>query len=218
MELLFTVAALAMVAACALPALAGSPARSQLAQCLNNLRQIGRAMQMFSGEHGNQLSWRTPAQDGGEYLNTTRPGNAWVEYAFLSNQVVTPRILACPADTGVRVASQWPEYTSPPFRNNAISYPVNLHAAGEQPTAPLATDHNLRVQADGPCGLANVNNTWAFNPSNPQAGWTNTVHGLQGNIVQVDGSVATTSSETLRKAFANSQGGDQSSVHILGAR
>jgi len=111
LELAAAIIGLTLLCAVALPLLGVTRADSDRVACLNNLRQMGRAAQMWASDHTLQFPWRTSISDGGEFIPTPgstagqpRPGNAWAEYAFMSNEVVTPRILACPADTGVKVA------------------------------------------------------------------------------------------------------------------
>lgn len=52
----------------------------------------------------------------------------------------------------------------------------------------------------------------------PNLGWTNAVHGRQGNVVLMDGSVSTTSSEELREAFKRSEDENGTAVHLIRAR
>lgn len=220
-ELLACVAALALLAALALPALATTSSRSHVVQCLNNLRLVGRGVQMWAAEHTDQVPWRTAGSQGGEYTGSLRLGIAWGEFALLSNQLATPRILACPADVGVNVASAWtgPDtYTAIQFRANATSYFLNLHTLSELPLAPLCGDRNIRTFASGPCGLTSVNNVASVDSLDPNLGWTNAVHGLAGNIVTMDGSAVTTTSTELRAAFARSEDENGSPIHLLRAR
>jgi hypothetical protein len=218
-ELLACLAALASLAALALPALAATQSHSQLVQCLNNLRLIGRGVQMWGSDHGNQVSWRTAVLDGGSY-QTPKTGAAWFEYAHFSNELATPRILACPAD-GANVSREWSGpggYTTSSIlgRAAATSYSLNLEARSEDPLAPVCTDRNIRFTPGATACSAGVNNADAINLIFPFVGWTNSVHGRFGNIVTIDGSTATTTSEELGGAIRRSE--DNSQVHFLRAR
>ncbi len=146
-ELLACFACVVVLGALAMPALATGQSRSQLAQCLNNLWLIGRAVQMWGMEHGELVPWRVPEADGGTY-RPAKAGNAFVEFAWMSNQLATPRILACPADADAIVASEFlgPNgyLTSVNFRQRATSYFVNLHALVDQPLSRVFGDRNLR--------------------------------------------------------------------------
>ena len=75
--------------------LASAQSRGHVAQCLNNLRQMGRAVHVWAGDYQNQPPWRTLQQDGGLMPAVgTRAGNAWSDLVIMSNALVTPRILS----------------------------------------------------------------------------------------------------------------------------
>jgi len=222
LELLAVLGGVFLLLALAAPALCSGRAGSQTAACLNNLRQLGRAVQMWGADHGNEPPWVTSTIDGGEFITLpgssnggARPGLTWGEFAFMSNQIVTPRLLACPADAGVLVARDFPEYTSTIFRNRATSYFVNLHTTFEFQRGPLFGDRNVRFFVVGGCALG-PNNTVGVFTSIPNVVWTNAVHGVQGNLVQVDGSVNVTTSEEMRRAFGRTAASD--GAHLLSPR
>ena len=216
-ELCACLAAGALLVLLALPALATSQSRGQLAQCLNNLRQMGRAVHVWGGDFQNQPPWRTLVNDGGLMpASGSRPGNAWFDLAYMSNALVTPRILACPSDKGVIVARDFSELLSAPFRNNGISYILNLESVAEYPQGVLFSDRNIRFTAGATTCSARVNNAVSFFllPT-PNDGWTNDIHGLSGNIVVMDGSVSETSSDQLRAAMRKSRDDNGQYVHLL---
>lgn len=55
MELLVVIAVIAILAALLLPALAQAKEKSRRTQCLNNLKQIATAIQLYADDHGDQL-------------------------------------------------------------------------------------------------------------------------------------------------------------------
>jgi hypothetical protein len=217
--------ALAVLTAVTLPALATSRSRSDVAQCLNNLRLVGRALQMWGASYREQPPWQTLTSQGGTLPepNSVKPGNAWFEFTAISNELATPRILACPADVGVKEAMEFSinpigGYMHTSYRALATSYNLNLHALSESPRVLLFSDRNIKF--DGPffnCSTRVANGeTIIFSPSSNVA-WTNNIHGLTGNIVRMDGSVSETSSTDLRAASAGSPI-DNGQSHMLRAR
>ncbi len=56
-ELLVVLATLALLAAVVLPALAKSGDNSARTVCLNNLRQMGTALNLYTGENQDYLPW-----------------------------------------------------------------------------------------------------------------------------------------------------------------
>jgi hypothetical protein len=97
-ELCATIAALFLLAAVALPVLAQPFSRSQRLQCLNNLRQIGQAFQVWGNDHGDDFPFFVSPSQGG-VQGTPEASRAYYQLAALSNQLSSPRILACPSDS-----------------------------------------------------------------------------------------------------------------------
>jgi hypothetical protein len=222
-ELLATVVALVLLGALAAPLLGGTRAAGKEISCFNNLRQIGRGVNTWGAEHEGRPPWLTFQSEGGSRPNTgVGAGNAWFQYLVLSNQLGTPRILACPADTTVRGANSWGEFASASFRGNAASYSIGLHATPDDPRALVAADYNLRVSGVGTsCGPAAINNV-AFlqivGLPDPNIGWTNGLHYPFGHLLKNDGSVELTTSRRLAASLAEEGLGDSSNIHLLRAR
>ncbi len=201
-ELAATITALALLCALAAPLLGTTRSDSEQAACFNNLRQMGRAVRQWGDDHGERPPWMTPVSEGGLLSSWTRPGNAWHDYAILSNQLVTPKILACPADKNVKVARDWGEFTGIFFRGNSVSYPIWLHCPPERPRAIITADGNVPFGPGGGCRF-NVNNVNSLRLSpvpDPNIRWTNRIHGPAGHILKNDGSVEFTTSSGLRTA------------------
>lgn len=99
LELVALLAALALLAAAVLPALAGNRIRSDRVLCANNLRQISMALQQWGNDHSDQPPWEVLPADGGTYAHALSP-NVWYHFAWISNELASPRILFCPTDTG----------------------------------------------------------------------------------------------------------------------
>jgi type II secretory pathway pseudopilin PulG len=222
-ELLATLVALGLLAALAAPLMGTTRAAGKEISCFNNLRQIGRAVHAWAGEHDGRAPWLTFQSDGGTRPNTgVASGNAWFQYLALSNQLGTPRILACPADTTVRAANSWGKFAGPGFRANGVSYSIGLHATPDNPRALLAADYNLRVSGVGTsCGPAGMNNVAFLQITglpDPNIGWTNGLHFPFGHLLKNDGSVELTTSRRLAASLAEEGVGDNSNIHLLRAR
>jgi hypothetical protein len=226
-DLLAAGAAMVLLALAIAPALATNKSDSERLLCFNNLRLIGRAVQMWAGDHHQQTPQRTSVNDGGMMPVTgTRPGQPWFEFLGISNQLGTPKILACPNDIGVRRATDFGSSSASGlinsfFRNNAVSYVVGLEAVGDAPRSWLSGDRNLGgINLGASACSASVNNAIGIgtSPSIPVA-WTNgAVHGEFGHVLLMDGSVEFTSSPQLKALLIPPQAEDNGSIHFLRPR
>ncbi len=54
-ELLVVIAIIAILAALLLPVLAAAKEKGRRTKCINNLKQVGLALQLYADEHGDQL-------------------------------------------------------------------------------------------------------------------------------------------------------------------
>lgn len=205
LELLAVLAVVGLLAVLTLPLLAASRPNANQAVCFNNLRQIGRAWQMWGNDHDDRRPWEVSVANGGTKSHVVG-GNAWIQYDWISNELVTPKILVCPNDkhVGLKVASNWGNqaanggFISAAYRGNSISHSIGLHAQIEDPQAPLGMDGNLRVDvAFSGCNFISIPVAMAIQPWSNQSAWTNSLgsDGF-GNVLLSDGRVlATTTAE-----------------------
>jgi prepilin-type processing-associated H-X9-DG protein len=219
-ELLVVVIAMAMLAVVVLPVFAQGKPRGQQALCLNNLRLIGQAILVFDIEHGQTDPWRIPDSE------TSAPplkNNAWYHFYLLSNELQTPKILACPSDNTKRAT----DFSFSPdggllhqtYQNRAISYFLGLDSFFTSPDSILSGDRNIQLaRFGGGCssGINPVGEIFSFGQS-PTA-WIKGIHGTSGNILFHDGRVEELSTTGLNRAFSFSfrnYSDDNGSSHLL---
>jgi prepilin-type N-terminal cleavage/methylation domain-containing protein/prepilin-type processing-associated H-X9-DG protein len=179
-EMLVVCAIIGILAALLLPVLNGGQRRAQRIVCENSLRQTGIAFHVFSNDHTGRFPMDVSTNEGGsmEYIQSGyRAGKifytAFRTFQVLSNELVRPDILACPAD----LRRGAPDFTS--LQNSNISYFIGASGTFDKPTSLLAGDRNLMTNA-------------FENPTILQIGpeshlsWSWEMHRLQGNVVFAD--------------------------------
>jgi len=95
----------------------------------------------------------------------------------MSNELIAPVVLTCPADTRRRVAN-WTNLTE-----SNISYFIGLDARDNEPQSLLSGDRNLETN-----GIAVGSGLFVLTTNTP-VGWTKDIHQNAGNICLGDGSV-----------------------------
>src|SRR6266516_70804 len=93
-ELLVVIAIIGILAAMLLPALAKAKERGKRIACVSNLRQLGLALRMWSDDNESRFPWRVPASEGG----SQGLPEAWMHFAVISNDIVTPKVFRCNSD------------------------------------------------------------------------------------------------------------------------
>jgi type II secretory pathway pseudopilin PulG len=222
-ELLAVCAALLLLALAAAPAaVSGKPDAERLI-CFNNLRLIGRAVQEWAADFKQETPWRTLVSDGGTRPDIgNKPGVAWNEFSFLSNQLVTPKILTCPSDAGVIRARDFNIFRQASYRQNALSYTISLDGTADLPRGWLSSDRNLRPDSYGAttcsAGVTDAGSV-SLDGIGPAARWTNgAVHGQFGHMLLLDGTVEFTSTARWRELLGASATDYQNYRHFLKAR
>lgn len=183
LELLCVIAIISILASLLLPALSQGSARAKRLQCLNNLRQTGLAFHMFAHDHNGDFPMAVPEQLGGSLEFAQRASRLQGEFFFafrcfqtLSNDLVTPRLLVCPAD------NRLPAANFGALRNDNLSYFVGLKADYRKPNTILAGDRNITNDQ------ARAVTVLQLGPNHFLC-WTHDLHQFKGNLLLADGSV-----------------------------
>src|SRR5438067_1293605 len=153
-ELLVVIAIIAILAGMLLPALAKAKAKAQRIKCTSSLKNVGLAFRIFSTDNGDRFPMQVSTNDGGsaEYAvstGTTYPNDIWRNFAAVSNELSTPKIITCPSDGKVTEANSWQQTgvvakNVTPFNNNKyLSYFICFDAQETAPQAFLAGDRNM---------------------------------------------------------------------------
>jgi len=98
------VAILSTSSAMLLPAMSQPKSRAQMINCSNNMKQIGLAFKVWAIDHNDQFPFNVKTNAGGtlELCNRDQNGfelNPLAHLLVISNELSTPKILTCPADT-----------------------------------------------------------------------------------------------------------------------
>ncbi len=219
LELIFVITTVAVLAALALPSLAGNWPRFARVHCLSNLRSVGQGFHIWASEHGEENPWRVPAAEGGTHPQSFPMGNnAYAHFMVLSNVLESPRVLVCPADSDRVIARTWGlepgGFLNTSYRNRALSFLVGVHALPTQTDSVLSGDRTIRFSGRGTCslGLASVPAVYANDSS---VGFASTNHAGQGNLLFNDGRVEQTTSAQMSAAVRNNANLDNGAAHFL---
>jgi len=190
-ELLVVIAIVAVLASLLLPVIAKAKTKALRVNCASNLRQVGVAFRGFSSDHNNLFPMQVPARSGGS-LEAVQSGHTWRHYQVMSNLLVNPALLVCPADK-LKFPTNWAGLS-----NSNLSYFVSVDALADRSSHLLSGDRNItnhNPTAAGPGVLT----------TNSQIGWTRDLHLDNGNILFADGHVETLDDERLQKAMLRHQ-------------
>ena len=202
-ELLVVIAIIAILAALLLPALSRAKAKAQRIACVSNLKQLGIAFTSWADDHGGRYPSTVDAADGGSKTRT----EAWMHFATLADELVTPKVLVCPSDAAKQRAL---DFSSQPqgfltLKDAALSYALGTGVSSDKPGMHLAADRNLIGTKDGEgCGPSAVYGVITQLDSRENPRWDDTLHRNAGNMLLADGSAHQFSQTALVNAMAAS--------------
>ena len=178
--------------------------KSSRINCVNNLKQTALAFRVWEGDNGDNYPMKF-ALTNSEAMKLIGSGNAYILWQTMSNELSTPKVLLCPADTEHQAANNF----STGFSDANISYFIGLDANGANPQTMLIGDDNLAVSGTPvKPGILNL-------ATNSPVTWTAARHNFAGNIALADGSVQQITSAGLTAAVADSATTNQPVVRLV---
>jgi competence protein ComGC len=192
-EVLVVLLAMALLVALLLPALALTKHKRSHLSCASQLKEISLAYRIWEGDNGNLYPMSVSVTNGGA-MELARTGDAAIIFQVMSNELSTPKILLCPADTDHSLATNF----SVRFSAKNISYFANLDASEANPQLLLSGDDNFEI------GGVPVKSGVLELPTNTLISWSGTRHKFVGNVCLTDGSVQQLTISGLQQAFQSS--------------
>ena len=178
-EILVTIACVVVVAAVLLPALARSRARSLRISCIGNMKQIGLSFKVWAIDHNDHFPMQVSVASGGT-MELAASGAVFPHFQVLSNELSTPKILLCGADTRRRCPTN---FTSD-LTDGHLSYFLNIDSDDGGGPSLLSGDRNITNRATAGSRLVNLTKGTTI-------AWTEELHSEQGNLCFWDSSVHT---------------------------
>lgn len=207
-ELLCTVAIIAIVLALLMPVLQGAFARARRTVCSNNLENMGVAFSSWAHDHNDLLPMQVSINQGGtrEFAEAAASNpnvsSTYRHFKVLSNELSVAKILRCPADR-----QRTPAENFASLDNTNVSYWINAGAAFGRTDSPIAGDRNVRTSG---------RTEWTFvqfSASNAVE-FTAELHGNRGNVLFGDGHVSLLDGSKLPFAFSGGAGTDDITLSL----
>ena len=210
-DLTIVLACVTLISAMGLSVLGDNRERSERVVCVNNLRQIGRAYNMWANDHGGENPFWTHYNNGGAFYPASSPpppsgvynipgvgmlpatlrNNAWFQFLFINQELRTPAVLVCPSDQTKLRAQEFSTdrskgFASSTYMDRATSYFVGFHAVNQNPSSLLSGDRTLRADGQNGSCPANVGSVSVIVST---SGWVSGLHNAGGNLLLNDGRV-----------------------------
>ena len=187
-DVLIVVATLVLLIFVLLPLLAGRPVRATRIHCVLNLKQVGLAFRIWSNDNNDQFPWMISTNGG--TLKFAESTNVYLHFRAASNELGSPKILACPKDSGKTPAKDFNK-----FDNRNLSYFIGLDSDESKPQMILSGDRSLTTN-----GTALSSGVFTLTAGDT-LGWTPASHNNAGNVGLSDGSVLQVSTAALQKQW-----------------
>ena len=184
------IAALLIIAAVLLPALAAAKKRSSRIPCVSNLKQIGVAYRVWSGDNDDKYPMQVSVTNGG-VMESIATGNVAACFQVMSNTLTSPKLLICPEDTKSILATNF----GPGFNNSNVSYFVGLDADQTNSQMLLSGDDNFEI--GGVPVKSGLLQLW----TNAPIAWTKARHESGNYILLADDSVQQLTTDGLQQAL-----------------
>lgn len=186
LEVCVVLVLLALLVVAVLSALSRTSQRPAGIICMNNLKQTGLSFRLWSNDHGDQFPWAS-TNSAGTFALANSP-QVFRHFLAVSNELVSPKILACPTDTAQKRVTDFTK-----FSNANLSYFVALDADQTKPNRLLSGDRNI-IGGNLSNGFLRL-----LNPSQNDANWTSAMHNNYGNVGLADGSATQANPRWLRE-------------------
>jgi prepilin-type N-terminal cleavage/methylation domain-containing protein len=195
-ELLVVIAIIVILAAMLLPVLNRGKMRAKQIQCVNNLREMGLAFNVFAHDHESRFPMQVATNVGGAMEYVQRGYLTQGEFYFtfrifqtISNELVAAQHLVCPGD-----ATRAETNTFANVNNRNLSYFVGVNAQPGGSTMILGGDRNIAPDMAPPVSICHLYNN--------SLEWSGDLHRFKGNLLFADSHVELTKSPVLRQGVS----------------
>jgi competence protein ComGC len=193
-ELAVILLVLAVLLFLLIPELKTAKRRALHTQCASNLKWVGLAYRTYLPSDSDRYPQAVDVKFGGsqEWIIA---GEVFRHFAVMSNELISPKVLLCPADNKRQASASFGSC----FSNTNISYLVGLDARDISPESFLSGDRNVVLNSKSPMpGMLIL----TPNPLTPIS-WSKDLHVSCGNVGLADGSVQWWDQEKLLKGVVN---------------